>query len=302
MSRENDRELRRLLEEPPAGEVRRFRLPGDRPLGALIDEIFYPPYAVDGLHCHNCMELGLCVSGAGKICTRAGERRFSAGTLFLAPRGVYHSQQNEGVPLTHWRYLEIDEDALLRAASASTLAALRRLLDAVRADGLFIAEGDAMVAALVEMMLKVRERTGVEAEPEGELFTQLLLAILSRRAEEAPAEAASAPPEMQPVEPALLYVREHYAGEIRVGDLARSCAMSESYFRKVFTQLTGMAPLEYVNRYRIHRAVNLLHMTRESVQNIAGRCGFSSIASFNRNFRRYAGKSPSDWRNGGRGE
>ena len=82
--------------------------------------------------------------------------------------------------------------------------------------------------------------------------------------------------------------------------MARSCSMSESYFRKVFAQLTGVAPLEYVNRYRIHRAVNLLHLTRESVQNIAGRCGFSSIAAFNRNFKRYAGSSPSQWRSGER--
>lgn len=300
MSRENEQELRRLLEEPLSGEVRAFRLPGDTPLAALLDEAFYPPYAVDGLHCHNCMELGLCVAGSGRICTRRGERAFSAGTLFLAPRGVYHSQQNEGVPLTHWRYLEIDEDALLRAASAQTLSSLRRLLDAARGDGLFLPGGDAQTAALADMMLTLRARgEGLNAAEE-ELFLLLLLSLLSHRAGDMPEQEAAAPPAMQPIEPALLYVREHYAGEIRVGDMARSCAMSESYFRKVFAQLTGVAPLEYVNRYRIHRAVNLLHLTRESVQNIAGRCGFSSIAAFNRNFKRYAGSSPSQWRSGER--
>ena len=117
MSRENEQELRRLLEEPLSGEVRAFRLPGDTPLAALLDEAFYPPYAVDGLHCHNCMELGLCVAGSGRICTRRGERAFSAGTLFLAPRGVYHSQQNEGVLMTRWRYIEVNEDVLLSLAA-----------------------------------------------------------------------------------------------------------------------------------------------------------------------------------------
>ena len=43
MSRENEQELRRLLEEPLSGEVRAFRLPGDTPLAALLDEAFYPP-------------------------------------------------------------------------------------------------------------------------------------------------------------------------------------------------------------------------------------------------------------------
>ena len=296
MLRENELELRRLLEEPPSGEVRVFRLPGDTPLAALLDEAFYPPYAVDGLHAHNCIELGLCVAGKGKIRTRALERTFCAGSLLLMPRGVYHSQQNEGAPMTHWRYIEIDEDALLRAAPAQALTDVRTLLEAVRGDGLFLSGGDAHVAALVEMMLTRRREGGGMSVQEESLFVLLLLTMLSRYARQLPEEAGAPPPAMQPIEPALLYIREHYAGEIRVGDLARSCAMSESYFRKVFLQLMGMAPLEYVNRYRIHRAVNLLHLTRESVQNIAGRCGFSSIAAFNRNFKRYAGESPSRWR------
>lgn len=300
MSRENERALRRMLEEPPSGETRPFRLPGDTPLAALLDEAFYPPYAVDGLHMHNCIELGLCVAGKGKIRTRSLERAFTAGSLLLVPRGVYHSQQNEGAPLTHWRYLLIDEDVLLRAAPAQVLADVRMLLDAARGDGLFLPQGDAHAAALVEMMLSRRREEGGMSAQEETLFVLLLLTMLSRYARLLPEEAGAPPPAMQPIEPALLYIREHYAGEIRVGDLAKSCAMSESYFRKVFLQLTGMAPLEYVNRYRIHRAVNLLHLTRESVQNIAWRCGFSSIASFNRNFRRYAGESPSRWRSAAR--
>lgn len=296
MSRENDLELRRLLEEPPSGEVRAFRLPGNTPLAALLDNAFYPPYAVDGLHAHNCIELGLCVAGKGKIRTRTLERAFRAGSLLLVPRGVFHSQQNEGAPMTHWRYLLIDEDVLLRTAPAQALTDVRGLLDAARGDGLFLPGGDAQAAALVEAMLERRKTPeGMSAQEEG-LFVLLLLTMLARDARQLPEEAGAPPPSMQPIEPALLYIREHYAGEIRVGDLAKSCAMSESYFRKVFLQLMGMAPLEYVNRYRIHRAVNLLHLTRESVQNIAWRCGFSSIAAFNRNFKRYAGESPSRWR------
>ena len=296
MSRENDLELRRLLEEPPSGEVRAFRLPGNTPLAALLDNAFYPPYAVDGLHAHNCIELGLCVAGRGKIRTRTLEREFGAGALLLVPRGVYHSQQNEGAPMTHWRYLEIDEDVLLRTAPAQALTEVRSLLDAARRDGLFLPVGDAQAAALVETMLERRRTPAGMSAQEESLFVLLLLTMLARDARQSPEQAGAPPPAMQPIEPALLYIREHYAGEIRVGDLAKSCAMSESYFRKVFLQLMGMAPLEYVNRYRIHRAVNLLHLTCESVQNIAWRCGFSSIAAFNRNFKRYAGESPSRWR------
>ena len=54
--------------------------------------------------------------------------------------------------------------------------------------------------------------------------------------------------------------------------------------------------MEHLNRFRIQRAMNLLCTTSDSIQNIAVRAGYSSIAAFNRNFKQYAGTSPSDWR------
>ena len=45
-------------------------------------------------------------------------------------------------------------------------------------------------------------------------------------------------------------------------------------FPAEFTTLVGVAPLEYINRYRIHRSLNLLRSTSEPIQNIAARTGF----------------------------
>ena len=72
--------------------------------------------------------------------------------------------------------------------------------------------------------------------------------------------------------------------------------MSESYFRKVFSRIMNQSPLDYVNAYRIHRAMNLLRTSGDSVQSIAARAGFSSIAAFNRNFKQFSGTSPAAWR------
>ena len=100
----------------------------------------------------------------------------------------------------------------------------------------------------------------------------------------------------QPIEPALAYIYEHYKEDIRSSDLARSCAMSESYFRKQFLRIMGSSPIDHLHRYRIHRAMNLLRTTSDSIQNIAMRAGYASIAAFNRHFKQYAGQSPSAWR------
>lgn len=67
MISENERELRRLLEEPPSCECRNYPLSGERALVTLIDTPYYPPYAFDALHVHNCLEIGFCMAGSGKI-------------------------------------------------------------------------------------------------------------------------------------------------------------------------------------------------------------------------------------------
>ena len=57
----------------------------------------------------------------------------------------------------------------------------------------------------------------------------------------------------------------------------------------------GETPVEYLNRYRIYRAVHMLQVeTGETISHIAEKCGFTSIATFNRNFLRYVGQSPTE--------
>jgi len=144
------------------------------------------------------------------------------------------------------------------------------------------------------------KRSGGNVLPELEAYLLLLLtglANLRSRAAETNVMAGLDTPLVPPaLEPALLYVSQHYAEEILVEQMARSCMMSESHFRRMFTTLVGIAPLEYINRYRIHRSLNLLRSTSEPIQNIAARTGFPSITTFNRNFQRCVGQSPSAWR------
>lgn len=298
MNESERRELRRMLAEPPSGERRDFFQPAGELIAAMIDTPYYPPYAVDSLHCHNTLELGVCVKGCGRIRTRTSEWTFSPGAVLLTPREVPHSQQNEGVLMTHWQYVEVNEDVLLHLAGERRLSALRTLVESA-GGGMFLPGGQSgEIPQLVQIMFDSRRLGGGESPPELQLFLLLILLMMARHADDVALSIAADAPGLAPVEPALAYVCEHYTHEIRVSDMARSCAMSESYFRKLFSRLMGMPPLEYVNRYRIHRALNLLRLTQEPVQNIAARCGFFSLAAFNRNFRRYVGKNPSDWRNG----
>ncbi len=295
-----DLELKRQLEEPLACEHRHYPLAENRLLVTLFDTPYYPPYMPDALHVHNCLEIGICLTGSGQV--QLGDKAwpYFPGSLVVAPRGVYHSQKNTGEPLTHWRYLVISDDYLAKRTPERYRAAILPMLESIRDTGLFLENSaDSTLNTLVSLLYDLQRRDGDDAQNELELCVYLILLQIGRQKKSAPLRAALEPTELrqrEPIEPALAYVYEHYKEDIQVSDLARSCSMSESYFRKQFARIMGMSPLEHINRYRVHRAMNLLLTTGDSIQNIAVRAGFSSVAAFNRNFRQYAQLSPSDWR------
>lgn len=282
----------------PNQERRDYDLSGDRPLAGLIDNPWYPPYVEDRSHYHNCMEVGVCLAGEGTIEIGRKAWRFSEGAVVAVGRGLRHRQQNQGRPMTHWRYVLIDEETALREAPARHRAALREFLETIRRQGLYFEpdNGSRQMRYVLEAMFDLYARRRETAGMELEAMTQLLIAILAH-SQSAAMEGVSPEGKYRGlVEPALRYVSENYMRQMRVEELAASCAMSVSYFRKVFARIMGMAPLEYVNRYRINRSLNLLRGTDETVLQIAVQTGFPSVATFNRNFRRYVGKSPADWR------
>ena len=57
-----------------------------------------------------------------------------------------------------------------------------------------------------------------------------------------------------------------------------------------------MTPVEYLNRVRVKMACDSLKTTNDPVGVIAGRVGFSTLSTFNRNFKQIMGKTPQEWR------
>ncbi len=99
-----------------------------------------------------------------------------------------------------------------------------------------------------------------------------------------------------PISKALDYISLHYMEPLKVDELAKWCHISETHFRRMFSQYMNMSPLEYINQVRIQTACGYLKRTGEPVANIASKCGFTTLSTFNRNFKQMLGISPSEWR------
>jgi AraC family transcriptional regulator len=85
-------------------------------------------------------------------------------------------------------------------------------------------------------------------------------------------------------------------GKTSIGELARACRLSQSYFSRAFLRTLGMPPHRYLLYRRVDRAKALLGDASLSLPEIAMQCGFASQSHFTRVFTSIEGISPGRWR------
>ncbi len=75
--------------------------------------------------------------------------------------------------------------------------------------------------------------------------------------------------------------------------VARSLGFTEKYFRKFFTNVMGLSPMQYLLQSRVLRAEARILSTERSISEVCYEVGFQSISAFNSAFRKYNGSYPS---------
>lgn len=95
---------------------------------------------------------------------------------------------------------------------------------------------------------------------------------------------------------AQAYVRSNYCNPIKVTDIADYVCINRSYLYTLFQNALGISPQQYLSRYRIAKAVELLQLTSLPIESVAISCGYSDPLVFSKAFRQEKGLSPSAYR------
>ena len=98
---------------------------------------------------------------------------------------------------------------------------------------------------------------------------------------------------------AAAYLQQHHARALTRQEVAAALGVHRDYLSRIFHQELGVSPWEYLNRYRVGRAKELLRATDLPITEVAARVGFDDSAYFSRVFRREVGQSPRGYRQGG---
>ena len=93
------------------------------------------------------------------------------------------------------------------------------------------------------------------------------------------------------------FVDKHFhEASLSLTDVARHAGLSTAHFSHAFKKSSGLSLTQFIQTRRITEAKKLLTDRKRSITEICFACGFNSLTSFNRVFRRIERQSPSQYR------
>lgn len=86
-------------------------------------------------------------------------------------------------------------------------------------------------------------------------------------------------------EQATRFIYDNYSYPIKITDIAQHIGIDRTYLYKVFIAKTELSPQQYLIRYRLTAACQLLTQSRLNITEIAFSCGFKDSPSFCKQFK-----------------
>ncbi|MBZ6385921.1 helix-turn-helix transcriptional regulator [Pantoea piersonii] len=100
----------------------------------------------------------------------------------------------------------------------------------------------------------------------------------------------------QVVKELIVWIEGHVTCHISVDDIAKISGYSKWHLQRIFREETGMSIAEFVRKWKIQRAANILRTGDESILSVALNFGFENQQSFTRVFSACYGIPPARWR------
>ena len=94
----------------------------------------------------------------------------------------------------------------------------------------------------------------------------------------------------------IIIIESDLSSNLSLSTLATSQNVSLGYLSSLFKKETGTTLSEFVREKRMNHAMNLLSNTKLQIQTIAHHCGIIDLQYFSKQFKKYSGKSPKEYR------
>ncbi len=246
------------------------------------------------LHWHEEMEFIVVIQGQGIVTVRAERYAVRQGDILVIPPQMLHGieQQQE----LEMEYFNILFRLTMLEGAGGGEETVRRLYDPGFPVSVLLRQGTELNQLLAGHMRELIQNRKKKDGAYALMIRSHLLAILYHIISSADVREARVPHiNYDNLKPALQYIQEFYDRDITVRQAAQLCGFSDSYFMKLFRELTGTSFTQYLKRLRLEKAEALLR-SGQRVGETAERVGFRNLSYFSRAFQSQYGVTPSQYR------
>lgn len=149
---------------------------------------------------------------------------------------------------------------------------------------------------IVEELLQLRENSLANLWERTSLLYHLLSVLIDmQRGEIRAGHAVYDYPQKTYVAYAMDYITYTYA-HIKIGDVAAYMGVNRAYLSAAFQQVVGITAQEYLIRFRLEKAADLLRTTSWPLRIIAHQVGYEDAFSLSKAFKAKRGLSPNAYR------
>lgn len=278
-------------------ELRFYEKPGKEPVLALMGDewIRYYGEGIDYLHFHNLFEIGYCIWGKGQLVMNKSIYDYADGTFTMISHNILHTTNSEH--LCHWEYLFFDVEEIIKEAYKDKPARAEKLLHSInRKARVYNMEENHYMGEIIKMIFELMKgRNGYYKETIKGLLFSLVMQLAAQNEENAQISSLGNEGGSK-ISSSLEYISYHYNEDICIADLAKSCHLSETHFRRIFHEEISMSPVEYINLIRVQAACDLMRKKDSNMEEVAMRVGYQTMSTFQRNFGKIVGLSPYQWK------
>ena len=98
------------------------------------------------------------------------------------------------------------------------------------------------------------------------------------------------------IQEAINFIAQNYQRDITVEEIAGVCKLNRTYFGRLFKQMMGSTPQEYLTQFRLSKGVELMRSTDYPITQISQLVGYPNPLHFSKVFKKAYGVSPRTWR------
>lgn len=244
-------------------------------------------------HCHSYYELFHVEKGACRFLVEDSIFDLNAGDFMLIPPQLLHYTRYLFGPCRRstifFRGADIDPD----------IRALLPHPDSFLSEAQVFHAPDAhreQISALIERMITERRLEDPYSPPLLKRYLGELLLLCCRVCvflRDLPSDIHTTDRQIML---AARYITTHYNEDISMDDIASAAGFSANYLSRKFREAAGLGIHQYLVFIRLRHAALELISTKDTITEIAFRCGFSDSNYFKDAFKKHYGLSPRDYR------